>query len=117
MLLLSRSATWPGEEFADCRGVVERQFAHRADALHLAVGEDGDAIRDLPQQVEIVRDDDDAQAEQVTQFEDQLIDAVFKLRSDIQHYPLLGDMKRKQEREEAAALVATPTHEMKGLMR
>ena len=48
---------------------------------------------------------------------DQLIDAIYKLRSDIQHYPLLSDMERAQERAEQAALVATPTHEMKGLMR
>ncbi len=48
---------------------------------------------------------------------DQLIDAVFKLRADIQHRPLLSDMERKLERDEQQALVATPTHEMKGLMR
>lgn len=48
---------------------------------------------------------------------DQLIDAVFKLRKDIQHYPLLADMKREQEAAEQRALVATPTIEQKGLMR
>ena len=48
---------------------------------------------------------------------DQLIDAVFKLRNDIQHYPLLGDMKRAEEQAEAKALVAPSTREMKGLMR
>ncbi|GAB2493193.1 NADH-quinone oxidoreductase subunit B [Luteococcus sediminum] len=48
---------------------------------------------------------------------DQLIDAIFKLRKDIQHTPLLGNVERTHERNEQAALVATPTHEMKGLMR
>ncbi|HSN43240.1 MAG TPA: NADH-quinone oxidoreductase subunit B family protein [Propionibacteriaceae bacterium] len=48
---------------------------------------------------------------------DQLIDAVYKLRRDIQHWPLGADMRHKIETEEKAALVAPATIEMKGLMR
>jgi len=48
---------------------------------------------------------------------DQLIDAVYKLRRDIQHWPLGANMTHKIEVDEQAALVAPATIEMKGLMR
>ncbi len=56
------------------------ELGHRADALHLAVGEHGDAVGDLPQQVEVVRDHDDGQAEQVAQLAHQLVDAAGAVR-------------------------------------
>ncbi len=48
---------------------------------------------------------------------DQLIDAVYKLRHDILHWPMGADMKKREEEREQAALVAPATIEMKGLMR
>ena len=42
--------------------------------MHLAVGENGDAVGNLPQQVQVMRNHDNGQAEQVAQFAYQFID-------------------------------------------
>ena len=74
LLFLRRSPARTVEEFPDGRVFHARQFEHRADALNLAVGENGDAVGNLPQQVQVMRDHDNGQAEQVAQFAYQLID-------------------------------------------
>ncbi|ERF56419.1 NADH-quinone oxidoreductase subunit B, partial [Cutibacterium granulosum] len=48
---------------------------------------------------------------------DMLIDAVFKIREQIQHWPLLGHMAEVEKTKEKNALEAPATIEMKGLMR
>lgn len=48
---------------------------------------------------------------------DQLIDAVFKIRDDIQHWPMGKNMADRIANSEQAALEAPSTIEMKGLMR
>jgi hypothetical protein len=51
------------------------ELGHRAHALHPALGQHRDPVRHLPQQIEIVRDHDNAQAKDVAQLEHELIDA------------------------------------------
>ena len=48
---------------------------------------------------------------------DMLIDAVFKIREQIQHWPLMGHMSEVEAAKEKRALDAKTTLEQKGLMR
>jgi NADH-quinone oxidoreductase subunit B len=48
---------------------------------------------------------------------EMLIDAILKLHDQIQHEPLGVHRERAVAAAEKAALTATPTHEMKGLLR
>jgi NADH-quinone oxidoreductase subunit B len=48
---------------------------------------------------------------------DMLIDAVFKIREQIQHWPLMGHMSEVEAAKEKKALDAKTTLEQKGLMR
>jgi NADH-quinone oxidoreductase subunit B len=48
---------------------------------------------------------------------EMLIDAMFKLREQVRHTPIGANAKIADEKEEMLALAATPTHEMKGLLR
>ena len=48
---------------------------------------------------------------------DMLIDAMFKLREQLQHTPLGENARKAIESNEQAALTAPATHEMKGIMR
>ena len=48
---------------------------------------------------------------------DMLIDAVFKIREQIQHWPLMGHMTEVEAAKEKQALDAKTTLEQKGLMR
>src|SRR4051794_35762595 len=43
---------------ADVGMLHARELGHRADPAHLAAAQHGHAVGDLPQQVEVVRDDD-----------------------------------------------------------
>ena len=74
-LLLRRPAARAVEILADGGMIQVLEFGHRADALHLAFAEHRDAVGDLPQQIEVVRDHDDGQAEQLAQLDHQLVDA------------------------------------------
>src|SRR5471032_2600795 len=66
-ILLRRAAAGGVEERPDVRVLQGRQFGHRADSTHLAAADDGDPVGDLPEQVEIVRDDHHRQSQQVSQ--------------------------------------------------
>jgi NADH-quinone oxidoreductase subunit B len=46
-----------------------------------------------------------------------LIDAILKLHDQVKHKPLGPHARKAVETRETAALTATPTSEMKGLMR
>jgi NADH-quinone oxidoreductase subunit B len=48
---------------------------------------------------------------------EMLIDAMFKLRDQVRHTPIGANANIAEEKEEMLALAATPTHEMKGLLR
>ena len=48
---------------------------------------------------------------------DMLIDAMFKLRKEVQKHPIGANMDDRIERNEQSALTAPATHEMKGIMR
>jgi NADH-quinone oxidoreductase subunit B len=48
---------------------------------------------------------------------EMLMDAILKLHDKIQHTPLGVDRERSDAEREELALSATPTHEMKGLLR
>lgn len=48
---------------------------------------------------------------------EMLVDAVFKLREQVMHMPIGAHMQEVHAKAEEKALVALPTHEMKGLMR
>ena len=41
--------------------------------MYLAIGEDGDAVGDFPQHVEVVRDHEDGESKQVAQFAYQFV--------------------------------------------
>ena len=84
-----RSAALPVPARARARAVKElpdggmvhaRELGHRADALHLAIAEDGDAVGHLPQQVEVVSDHDYGQPEQVAQPAHEFVDAAGAFR-------------------------------------
>src|SRR3990172_7899524 len=73
-LFLRRSPTRAVKELADGGMVHVRELGHGAYALHLAFGEDGDAVSNLPQQVEVVSNHDYGQAKHIAQLAHQFVD-------------------------------------------
>jgi NADH-quinone oxidoreductase subunit B len=48
---------------------------------------------------------------------EMLIDAMFKLREQVRHTPIGQNARIADQKAEMLQLAATPTHEMKGLLR
>src|SRR5687768_8716139 len=88
------------EEVADERMIVRSGFAYRSDHDELLVGEHRDALRELDQRVEIVRDHDDGEVQLPVQSADQLHEAFAAVRIEARRR-LVQEEQLGLERERA----------------
>ena len=72
--VLCGTAARTGEERSHQRVVEPGQGGHRTDRLDPSIAQYRDTVRHLPQKIQVVRHDHDAQAEIVAQATHQVID-------------------------------------------